>query len=763
MCRELKFLIACLWISTTALAGASEQATQAGLYSTPADLHGKRIAVAVGSAQEAWLSKHYADSVILQYDTIPDLVMAVTAGKADATLKDAGTLKELLRKNDSVAILGDSMFDSPLASGFEKGHPEFRVPFNHFLKTIRDNGVYADMIDRWIKQGVSKMPRIENRGRNGTFTVGVSLVGLPFASIQDNVPTGLFFEFMERFGASIGKTPKFQFLEVGGMVAASASGKVDMITALFDTEERRKKIDFSDPIYTMGNHFVVLKRNLANPNDSTPQAPKATDGKLHSAEDLHGKRIAVLMGSAYESYATKNFPDSTVLQFQTAADVLESIKYGKADASINDLDTLRVILKADPAFGEVGDVLFSFKTAAGFRKNEDDLRAKFNAYLATIRKNGDYDQIVAAWLTGEKTEMPEIPNSGANGELIVGTTNLGLPTVAVKDNKLVGADIELVTRFAASIGKTPKFSVMDFGGLIAALVSGKVDLIASGIFVTEERLKKINFSDPYYEAGNKFFALKTNIAGSQNSNTAAGAATEQSPPSFLSRLKASFESNILAEKRYLMILEGLKTTIIISVLATLFGTALGGVICFLRMSSNVWLNAPAKAYIAILRGTPVLVLLMLIFYVVFGSVNIDPVIVAVIAFGMNFAAYFAEIFRSGLAGIERGQTEAGIAMGLTTTQTFIHVLLPQTIVRILPVYKGEFISLVKMTSIVGYIAVHDLTKAGDIIRSRTFDAFFPLVMVAVLYFLIAAVLIQGLEYLERKTDPVARRRKGGAK
>ena len=102
-------------------------------------------------------------------------------------------------------------------------------------------------------------------------------------------------------------------------------------------------------------------------------------------------------------------------------------------------------------------------------------------------------------------------------------------------------------------------------------------------------------------------------------------------------------------------------------------------------------------------------------------------------------------------------------MGLTTTQTFIHVLLPQTIVRILPVYKGEFISLVKMTSIVGYIAVHDLTKAGDIIRSRTFDAFFPLVMVAVLYFLIAAVLIQGLEYLERKTDPVARRRKGGAK
>ena len=155
-----------------------------------------------------------------------------------------------------------------------------------------------------------------------------------------------------------------------------------------------------------------------------------------------------------------------------------------------------------------------------------------------------------------------------------------------------------------------------------------------------------------------------------------------------------------------------------------------------------------------------LVLLMLIFYVVFGSVNISPTLVAVIAFGMNFAAYFAEIFRAGLMGIDNGQREGGIAMGFSPVQTFIHILLPQTIVRILPIYKGEFISLVKMTSVVGYIAVHDLTKAGDIIRSRTFDAFFPLVMVAVLYFLIAALFIQGLEYLERRTDPVARRRQG---
>jgi polar amino acid transport system substrate-binding protein len=144
---------------------------------------------------------------------------------------------------------------------------------------------------------------------------------------------------------------------------------------------------------------------------------------------------------------------------------------------------------------------------------------------------------------------------------------------------------------------------------------------------------------------------------------------------------------------------------------------------------------------------------MLIFYVAFASVNIDPLAVAIIAFALNFSAYAAEIFRSGVEGIDRGQTEAGIAMGFSRARTFLHIVLPQTVRRILPVYRGEFISLVKMTSIVGYIAVQDLTKAGDIIRSRTFDAFFPLILVAVLYFAIVWVLMLALDYVERATDP----------
>ncbi len=481
----------------------------------------------------------------------------------------------------------------------------------------------------------------------------------------------------------------------------------------------------------------------------------SADGKLRTPDDLHGKRIAVAVGSAQEIWVSKNIPDATLLQYETIPDLVTAVATGKADATLKDQGTLKALLAANPTMAPLGESVFSSPLASAFRKGHPEVRVQFNDFLKKIRANGVYDDIIDRWMKRGEMTMPKIDQVPTNGTLTVGVALVGLPLAQIKDNEPSGLEFEIIYRFAAEIGKTPKIELMEVGGMIAAVASGKVDMVTA-LYNTEERRKKADFSDPIYEMGNQFVALKSNIAGYESETEAAGHTT----PGFMERIKESFVANILTEKRYLMIWDGLQTTMIISVLSTIFGTALGGLVCLLRMSSVSWLNVPAKIYISILRGTPVLVLLMLIFYVVFGSVNISPTLVAVIAFGMNFAAYFAEIFRAGLTGIDNGQREGGIAMGFSPVQTFIHILLPQTIVRILPIYKGEFISLVKMTSVVGYIAVHDLTKAGDIIRSRTFDAFFPLVMVAVLYFLIAALFIQGLEYLERRTDPVARRRQG---
>lgn len=219
-----------------------------------------------------------------------------------------------------------------------------------------------------------------------------------------------------------------------------------------------------------------------------------------------------------------------------------------------------------------------------------------------------------------------------------------------------------------------------------------------------------------------------------------------------SNLKDSFYNNLIKESRYLLILRGLETTLIISFFSVIFGSTLGAFICFLRMSKFKVLNTISKSYIALLRGTPVLVLLMLIFYVILGSVDINATVVAILAFSLNFSAYASEIFRTGIASIDKGQTEAGIALGFTKVGTFRHIILPQTIRRIIPVLKGEIITLIKMTSVVGYVAVQDLTKASDIIRSRTFDAFFPLIMVALLYFLISWGLTSLIDYIDYKTN-----------
>ena len=199
----------------------------------------------------------------------------------------------------------------------------------------------------------------------------------------------------------------------------------------------------------------------------------------------------------------------------------------------------------------------------------------------------------------------------------------------------------------------------------------------------------------------------------------------------------SFYDNLIAEDRYRMILDGLQVTLIITFCAAILGTLLGGLVCWMRMSRRPWLQKVAKVYIDIMRGTPVLVLLMLMYYVVLAPMKATGIVVAVITFAMNLSAYVSEMLRTGIQGIDRGQTEAGLALGYTRRQTFFRIVLPQVIKSVMPVYQGEVISLLKGTSVVGYIAVADMTRASDLIRSRTFDAFFPLIFSAIIYFIMA--------------------------
>ena len=225
-----------------------------------------------------------------------------------------------------------------------------------------------------------------------------------------------------------------------------------------------------------------------------------------------------------------------------------------------------------------------------------------------------------------------------------------------------------------------------------------------------------------------------------------------------SNVAESFSNNLIVEDRYRMILDGLQVTLLITLFAAVLGTILGGLVCWMRMSRRRWLQQTARVYIDLMRGTPVLVLLMLMYYVVMAPVDATGIVVAIVTFAMNTAAYISEMLRTTIQGIDRGQSEAGLALGFTPRQTFLKIVLPQVVRAVMPVYQGEIVSLLKGTSIVGYIAVADMTRASDLIRSRTFDAFFPLIVTAIIYFVMAwliGLLLQSLVQRQRLKATVA--------
>ena len=223
----------------------------------------------------------------------------------------------------------------------------------------------------------------------------------------------------------------------------------------------------------------------------------------------------------------------------------------------------------------------------------------------------------------------------------------------------------------------------------------------------------------------------------------------------ISHFGSQFHANFIAEDRWKILLSGLGVTLEVTLFALIIGIVLGFVVAIIRATHDQTgrlriANAVAKVYTTVIRGTPVVVQLLIIYFVIFSSVNISKVVVAVLAFGLNSGAYVSEIVRSGIMSIDIGQLEAGRSLGFNYTKTMIYIIMPQAFKNVLPALGNEFITLLKETSVAGYIALQDLTKAGDLIRSRTFSAFMPLIAVALIYLGMVGFFTWLLGKLERR-------------
>ena len=222
-------------------------------------------------------------------------------------------------------------------------------------------------------------------------------------------------------------------------------------------------------------------------------------------------------------------------------------------------------------------------------------------------------------------------------------------------------------------------------------------------------------------------------------------------------MQSSHYKTFIRENRYQLFIEGIITTLIITVLSILFGTALGFVIYMLCRNGGRIPDTISRIFVWLIQGMPVVVLLMILYYIIFAKTQMSGTVVAVIAFTLVFGAAVFGMLKMGVGAVDQGQTEAALALGYGRTRAFFRIILPQALPHFLPSYKGEVVALIKATAIVGYIAVQDLTKMGDIVRGRTYEAFFPLVAVAVIYFLLGGLLTFIAGRIETLINP--RRRK----
>jgi len=462
---------------------------------------------------------------------------------------------------------------------------------------------------------------------------------------------------------------------------------------------------------------------------------------IKSVDDMAGHRIGVMSGSVQEVFAS-SVEGCSVVRFETITDCYLALSQGKIDGLLTSSISYKYESAPYPVVQCICDTIKPCPVGVVFNKDKSELREQFNKFQKEYINSTLFKESVDDWSDPNTTrQMPDWSNEDhPNGVLKLATASIVPPYDFIKDGKIVGIEVEMVSHFAHSLGMKLEIVDMNFSALVPYINSGKADIGACVACVTPERAESVDFADIWgYEK-------VTLISRPINFKTA-------ETGFHFTQFKESFEKTLFKEERYKLILQGLWMTLFISIIAAILGTLFGIIICFGQKKGGKVLVKTFDLYVSIMQSMPQVVFLMIMYYIVFGRTDIEAHWVAIIAFALCFGAYTSVIFKTTLNGIDKGQTEAGLSMGFNLFETFIHIIMPQMVTRALPVYKNEFIGLVKATSIVGYIAVFDLTRAGDIIRSRTYEAFFPLIIVTVFYFIVIWTLTRALKYVEIRTKP----------
>lgn len=719
----------------SALAGCADKSKVGGDKTNVEDYKNSKVGIMTGSYQSTIIGDFFPDATILEYNNPADMLYALTENKIDITMIDASSYTCALWEGLQISRLDEVAETSSYGIIFPKGQQqELRLQVNAFLAKIKENGTYDKLNEKWFgnKEPAEFLDPEALTGTNGTLRVIVNNELKPFGYIKNGKLVGYDVEILTLFAEEYGYRLDITSVPFQSLLAGVSGGAYQLgISGLTITEERKETFDFSDTYHNEDIIYVV-----------------AGDGDGLNA--FRRAELGAVTGSLYGGYCRELFPNAHISEFNNFSDVLMALRQGKVAGTMLDRPNFNAVKRTDSKLSAVNVPQYSVEIGFGFQKTEEGyaLQAQMNSFLDKLRADGRLDSMLDKWYgeTEPSVSIPleELKENPKTLRVSIDTTRK--PFVYMYEGKPVGFEIEALYLFCKEYGYNVEIEDVSFASGLAGLAGEKYDLVCGGLYMTPERKESVNFSEPYMVADVVMATYEKSGVGN-----------------FFASIGESFEKTFIRESRWKLIVKGILTTLLISVCAVLGGTVLGFLLYLAARSKNRALSSVTrvftKIYSKLITGTPTLVVLMLLFYVVFGRSDLGGTVVAIIGFILTFGSFVYGQLALTVEAVDKGQTEAAYALGYSRNRTFFRIVLPQAMKMFLPVYSAEIVGLIKATSVVGYIAVNDLTKMGDIIRGNTYEAFFPLIAVAVIYFMITWGAAALLGIMQRKFEPKRRKKK----
>ena len=474
------------------------------------------------------------------------------------------------------------------------------------------------------------------------------------------------------------------------------------------------------------------------------QAP--TKSGITTIEELNGKNLGVQTGVLYEDHIKDDLEGETWYYYKMPNDMIPALESNKIVAYLIEEVGYYAQRYEHPELVRLEEAVGTsdFAVIVGNNDKQDVLFAQLQQFISDRRADGWLEKLYDYWVirwnpnTCKIEERPEL--TGENGTIHVAIEGGYEPFSFESNGEFSGYDVEFMLNFAAKYGYDCEFHAMEFDSIAPAVIAGKYDF-GMNIVVDEERAEASVLTDPYYSC-DIVFVLEGETGGEAH---------------FLDGIKDSFYKTFVKEDRWKLFAQGIGTTLLITVCSVVFGTIFGFATYMGCRHGNPLANKAMNAFGGFIHGIPTVVFLVILSFVIFANSS-HITAISILGFTLIFGCSMFDMLKVGNNAVHRGQAEAAKALGYNDTQSFFRILLPQAAQHFLPIYKNDVISLIKETSVVGYIAVMDLTKMGDLVRSRTYQAFFSLIAVAIVYFILEWALVSLVTRVQIKIDPKRRSR-----